>query len=56
MAEEKRGFFKRLADGLSKTRNNIVAGMDAVFHGFSSIDDAGRAKEPNVRTWTCRSE
>ena len=39
MAEEKRGFFKRLADGLSKTRNNIVAGMDAVFHGFSSIDD-----------------
>ena len=39
MAEEKKGFFKRLAAGLSKTRNNIVAGMDAVFHGFSSIDD-----------------
>ena len=39
MAEEKKGFFKRLAEGLSKTRNNIVAGIDAVFHGFSSIDD-----------------
>ena len=39
MAEEKKGFFKRLAAGLSKTRNSIVAGMDAVFHGFSSIDD-----------------
>ena len=39
MSEEKRGFFKRLAEGLSKTRNNIVAGIDSVFHGFSSIDD-----------------
>lgn len=39
MAEEKKGFFKRLAQGLSKTRNNIVAGIDAVFRGFSSIDD-----------------
>ena len=39
MAEEKKGFFKRLAEGLSKTRNNIVAGIDAVFHGFSYIDD-----------------
>jgi len=39
MTEEKKGFFKRLAAGLSKTRNNIVAGIDAVFHGFSSIDD-----------------
>ena len=39
MAEEKKGFFKRLAAGLSKTRNNIVAGIDADFHGFSSIDD-----------------
>ena len=33
------GFFDRLVQGLTKTRNNIVAGMDAVFHGFSSIDD-----------------
>ena len=28
---EKKGFFKRLADGLAKTRNNIAAGIDAVF-------------------------
>lgn len=39
MSEEKKGFFKRLAEGLSKTRNNIVAGIDSVFNGFSSIDD-----------------
>ena len=39
MGEEKLGFFARLKAGLAKTRNNIVAGMDAVFHGFSSIDD-----------------
>ncbi len=39
MAEEKRGFFRRLADGLPKTRNNIVSGMDAIFSGFSDIDD-----------------
>lgn len=37
--EEKKGFFKRLAEGLSKTRNNIVAGIDSIFSGFSSIDD-----------------
>ena len=39
MSEEKRGFFDRLKDGLSKTRNNIVHGIDAVFGGFSNIDD-----------------
>ena len=39
MAEEKKGFFRRLADGLAKTRNNIVSGMDAIFNGFSDIDD-----------------
>lgn len=38
MAEEK-GFFGRLVEGLNKTRNNIVCGMDSVFGGFSSIDD-----------------
>ncbi|MCD7745885.1 MAG: signal recognition particle-docking protein FtsY [Lachnospiraceae bacterium] len=37
--EEKRGFFKRLVEGLTKTRNNIVSGIDAIFNGFSSIDD-----------------
>ena len=39
MAEEKRGFFRRLVDGLSKTRNSIVSGFDSIFTGYSSIDD-----------------
>lgn len=38
MAEEK-GFFKRLVSGLTKTRDNIVSGMDSIFHGFSKIDE-----------------
>ena len=37
--EEKKGFFKRLVEGLTKTRNNIVSGIDSIFSGFSSIDD-----------------
>jgi fused signal recognition particle receptor len=37
--EEKKGFFKRLVAGLTKTRDNIVSGIDAIFNGFSSIDD-----------------
>ena len=36
---EKKGFFKRLVEGLTKTRDNIAAGIDAVFSGFSKIDD-----------------
>ena len=39
MAEEKKGFFSRLKEGLNKTRENIVAGIDAVFYGASEIDD-----------------
>ncbi len=39
MAEEKKGFFKRLVQGLTKTRDNIVSGIDSIFSGFSSIDD-----------------
>ncbi|MBR4794869.1 MAG: signal recognition particle-docking protein FtsY [Lachnospiraceae bacterium] len=39
MSEEKQGFFKRLVSGLNKTRENIVAGIDGVFNGFSNIDD-----------------
>ena len=33
------GFFSRLKEGLTKTRNNIVSGIDAVFGGFSTIDE-----------------
>lgn len=41
MAEgkEKKGFFKRLVEGLSKTRENIISGIDSIFSGYSSIDE-----------------
>lgn len=39
MEEEKIGFFGRLKAGLTKTRNNIVRGIDNVFSGFSNIDE-----------------
>lgn len=39
MSEEKKGFFSRLVDGLTKTRNNIVSGIDSIFNGFSHIDE-----------------
>lgn len=39
MDSEKTGFFQKLKNGLSKTRNGFVSGMDSVFHGFSKIDD-----------------
>lgn len=36
---EKKGFFSKLKSGLSKTRESFVSGMDAIFSGFSEIDD-----------------
>ena len=39
MGEGKKGFFARLKEGLTKTRNNIVRGIDSLFNGFSAIDD-----------------
>ena len=39
MSEVKKGFFSRLVEGLTKTRNNIVSGIDAIFNGFSHIDE-----------------
>ena len=33
------GLFSKLKEGLTKTRNNIVSGIDNIFSGFSSIDD-----------------
>ena len=36
---EKKGFFRRLSEGLSKTRNSIMSGIDSIFKGFSAIDD-----------------
>ena len=37
MEEKKKGFFSRLVSGLKKTRDNIAAGIDSIFSGFSSI-------------------
>ena len=39
MSEGKKGFFGRLVEGLTKTRNSIVSGIDSIFSGFSAIDD-----------------
>lgn len=39
MEEKKKGFFSRLVSGLKKTRDNIAAGIDSIFSGFSSIDE-----------------
>lgn len=33
------GFFKKLISGLTKTRDNVVLGLNSIFHGFSKIDD-----------------
>ncbi len=33
------GFFSKLQGGLSKTRDNIVRGIDNVFNGYSDIDE-----------------
>ena len=38
MEEKKVGFFAKLKDGLAKTRDNIVRGIDQVFSGYSDID------------------
>ena len=37
--EEKVGFFKKLKNGLEKTRKSFVSGVDSLFTGFSEIDD-----------------
>ncbi|MGN0158082.1 MAG: signal recognition particle-docking protein FtsY [Brotaphodocola sp.] len=39
MEEKKKGFFSRLVQGLNKTRDNIVSGIDSIFSGFSAIDE-----------------
>lgn len=37
--KEKKGFFKRLVSGLTKTRNNIANGIDSIFSSFTKIDE-----------------
>lgn len=39
MAENKKGFFGRLVEGLAKTRKSIAQGIDNIFGGYSSIDE-----------------
>lgn len=39
MAKEKKGFFSKLVEGLTKTRDNFVSGLDSIFHSFSQIDN-----------------
>lgn len=36
---EKKGFFGKLIDGPTKTRDNFVSGIDSLFSGFSEIDE-----------------
>ncbi len=33
------GFFKKLSEGLTKTRDNMVKGLDNVINGYSDIDE-----------------
>ena len=44
------GLFSKLKEGLTKTRNNIVSGIDNIFSGFSSIDDDFYESQPDSRT------
>lgn len=37
--QKKKGFFRRLREGMSKTRNSIASGLNSIFHGFSKIDE-----------------
>lgn len=37
--KEKKGFFKRLVSGLTKTRDNIANGIDSIFSSFTKIDE-----------------
>ena len=37
--KEKKGFFRRLKDGLTKTRTSIISGFDSVLNAYSEIDE-----------------
>ena len=39
LENKKRGFFGKLVEGLTKTRDNILGGVDQVLSGFSNIDE-----------------
>lgn len=39
MSEEKKGFFQKILDGLDKTKENIMSGIDNVLKAFVTIDE-----------------
>ena len=39
MEEKKKGFFSRVVEGLTKTRNAVVSGIENVFLGYEVIDE-----------------
>jgi len=39
MMGERKGFFGKLLNGLTKTRDNLKSGIDSLFNGFSEIDE-----------------
>ncbi|WP_447581673.1 signal recognition particle-docking protein FtsY [Anaerotignum faecicola] len=39
MHKEKKGFFAKLKEGLNKTRNSILGGVDSVLGAFTKIDE-----------------
>lgn len=39
MGKEKNSLFSRLREGLSKSRENMVKGIDSVFNGFTNINE-----------------
>lgn len=39
MEEKKKGFFAKLVDGLTKTRDAVVQGIENVFSGYDTIDE-----------------
>lgn len=48
--KEKR-LFCRLKEGLTKTRNSIVSGIDSVFRGFTDIDDDFYEEIEEILSW-----
>ena len=39
MEENKKGFFSKLVEGLTKTRDAVVSGLENVFLGYNAIDE-----------------
>ena len=46
---EKKGFFSRLKDGLTKTRDNFVAGIDNIFNLLSYLEATPSVHFSSVR-------